>query len=203
VEKSEGSPPSSSVPIRWVAGLGNPPGAYRYTPHNIGFHVVDVLAAGRDWAWRDYDGFSAASASGRELVLVKPLTYMNTSGPAVKAAGARFRVSREQLLVVCDDFALPWGRLRFRRSGSAGGHNGLASLIEAMGGPAFPRLRIGIGPVPSGADPKDYVLKKQPKDRMEALARSAAEALDAALREGLEAAMNRFNAAPAAPEDEA
>ncbi|MBI4395642.1 MAG: aminoacyl-tRNA hydrolase [Elusimicrobia bacterium] len=198
------------MPVRMVVGLGNPPGGYRHTPHNIGLEVVDVLAERNGLAWRDEKGraytASFAEPRGRKkdmgpaasrepgLLLIKPQSYMNTSGPVVQWASGRWDVPPEEMLLVCDDFSLPWGRLRIRRSGSSGGHNGLKSVIESLGSQDFPRLKIGIGPVPAGVDPKDYVLQKQPSSRIRELAEKAADALDILLSEGLEQAMNRVNA---------
>jgi peptidyl-tRNA hydrolase, PTH1 family len=186
------SDPTGSV--RLIVGLGNFPGSYHHTPHNIGFHALDVLAENRRSDWREGEEFLSASAGDRQWLL-KPASYMNTSGRAVQLASKKWNVPAPALLVVCDDFALPWGRLRFRRSGSAGGHNGLKSIIEHVGSDQFPRLRIGVGPVPPEMDSKDFVLRRQPKERIMALAAKAAEALDACLETGVEAAMNRFNAA--------
>src|SRR5262249_23432745 len=128
---------------------------------------------------------------------IKPRAFMNNSGPAVKRAMEKWcaNVGAPGVLVVSDDFALPWGRLRLRRSGSAGGHNGLKSVIESLGSQDFPRLRVGVGPVPEHMDAKEYVLKHKPLPLMTALAESAASALDFVLSHGLESAMNRFNAA--------
>ncbi|MGQ0645322.1 MAG: aminoacyl-tRNA hydrolase [Elusimicrobiota bacterium] len=190
--------PGRAVPaIRVAAGLGNPGAAYRNTPHNIGFHALDAWAAASRWEWRERDDWLWTDAGGP--VLVKPQTYMNVSGPAVREALRKRNASPEELLVVCDDFALPWGRLRIRRSGSSGGHNGLQSVTDALGSTDFPRLRVGVGPVPPGMDPKDFVLKKKAPKEMVALAEAAAEALKAVFEQGLEKAMNKFNAKPAEP----
>lgn len=182
--------------IKLVAALGNPGAAYALTPHNIGFHVVDLCAERENLSWKETPDFQSAALPLDAAFFIKPKTFMNVSGPVVKKALSRAGAKLEELLVVCDDFALPWGRLRLRRSGSAGGHNGLKSLIEALGSTDFARLRVGVGPVPEAADPKDYVLKKQSRARIEDLAARAAEAVAACLTEGLEPAMNRFNAAP-------
>lgn len=184
---------SPTILPRLIIGLGNYSSGYEYTPHNIGFHAVDRLAEKLNGSWREQEEYLSAPLEDR-LVLLKPNSYMNVSGAAVHRAGRKWNAAPSAMLLICDDFALPWGRLRFRRSGSAGGHNGLKSVIESLGSLEFPRLRIGVGPVPPGTDPKDFVLKRQPKDLILALAEKASEALIVAAREGVEAAMNRFNA---------
>ncbi len=188
--------------LRVVVGLGNDEPAYRFTPHNIGFWAVELLAVRLQFNRREkkeYVLFRPPSDAG-DLSLVQAHSLMNVCGPKIRKALEDLKAKGGEFLVVCDDFALPWGRLRFRRSGSSGGHNGLKSVIEALGTPDFPRLRVGVGPVPDGMDPKDFVLKKQSAGRLKDLADKAAEALQAALTDGLEAAMNRFNAAPSDPE---
>jgi len=181
--------------LQIVVGLGNFPAAYHRTPHNIGRLAVEALARRWRLEWVEKkDVLDAAVREGR-AVLVAPRSYMNTSGPAVLWARNRWKAPLEDVWVVCDDFTLPWGRLRIRRDGRSGGHNGLESVIQSLGSTAFPRLRVGVGPVPEGMDPKDFVLGKQPRERLEKLAEQAADALEAAMDEGLESAMNRFNAA--------
>ena len=141
--------------MKLVVGLGNPGPQYRDTPHNVGFRVADELAA--RWRvesqWRlDWDSMWVRSGPGPAAVLLlKPQTYMNLSGPAVQQAAAYFQIALPDVLVVVDDVALPLGRLRARRGGSAGGHNGLRSLIQHLG-TDFPRLRIGVGRGESDAD---------------------------------------------------
>ena len=127
---------------------------------------------------------ACAVYSGGGATLAMPHSYMNVCGPYIKDALMKAGGDPAALLVVSDDFMLPEGRLRFRREGSAGGHNGLKSVIEALGTDAFPRLRIGVGPVPEGMDPADYVLKRVAASRMEALAAKAADALEMCLAEG-------------------
>jgi PTH1 family peptidyl-tRNA hydrolase len=186
------------LPIKVIAGLGNDDKKYRHTLHNIGFLAVDALAERLDLSWLERDDFRAARSSlphaGAGFALVKARTYMNVCGSALAKAVKKANAQPEEFLVVVDDFALPWGRLRLRRSGSAGGHNGLKSLIDSLGTDQFPRLRVGVGPVPPGADPADFVLNHESPARLEDLASKAAEALEAVLEAGLEKAMNRINA---------
>ena len=141
--------------MKLVVGLGNPGGQYAGTRHNIGWMVLDRLADRAGWGGRGRDRDAATSVRGRhaglDLVLAKPLTYMNDSGLAVRKLLARERAPLTDLLVVADDFALPFGRLRFREGGGAGGHNGLRSIIEELGTEKFSRLRGSLGDVPDGA----------------------------------------------------
>ena len=187
--------------MKLVVGLGNPGPQYRDTPHNLGFRVADTLAA--RWRvetnWRvDWDAMWVKSGPGPSAVLLlKPQTYMNLSGPAVRQAADYFQIEPADVLAVVDDAALPLGRLRARRGGSAGGHNGLKSLIQHLG-TEFPRLRIGVGRGESGVDLAGYVTGRFPpgvKADVEAAVLRAAEAAEMFVSEGIERVMNVFNAA--------
>jgi PTH1 family peptidyl-tRNA hydrolase len=187
--------------VKLVVGLGNPGPQYRDTPHNVGFRVADELAA--RWRvesqWRlDWDAMWVRSGPGPSAVLLlKPQTYMNLSGPAVQQAAAYFQIALPDVLVVVDDVALPLGRLRARRGGSAGGHNGLRSLIQHLG-TDFPRLRIGVGRGESDADLANYVTGRFPpgvRAEVEAAVLRAADASEVFLADGIERVMNVFNAA--------
>jgi PTH1 family peptidyl-tRNA hydrolase len=139
--------------ISVVVGIGNPGRQYAHTRHNVGFDVVDALARsdGIDIARRRFDALLGEGAvAGKRVVLVKPQTYVNNSGYAVRQAADWWKVAPERVLVVCDDANLPLGRIRFRREGSSGGHNGLESIITHLGTEQFPRLRIGIGRTEGG-----------------------------------------------------
>jgi peptidyl-tRNA hydrolase, PTH1 family len=131
--------------------------------------------------------------------MARPLLFMNRSGRAVRALLERQDASPEQMLVVCDDFHIAFGAVRLRKSGSHGGHNGLRSIIESIGTPGFPRLRVGIGPSPADEDPADFVLERfgtGERARLGDLVGQAADCVEAVLREGLDAAMNRHNRRP-------
>jgi PTH1 family peptidyl-tRNA hydrolase len=149
--------------ILLVAGLGNPGREYVHSRHNAGFAVIDALAARHDLAWRKSLRFAARTArwdrpAGPPCLLAKPTTYMNESGRAVRALAAFHRVPPAEVIVVYDDLTIELGRVKITQSGSAGGHNGVASLLEHLGGD-FIRYRIGIGPKhPPEMDLKDYVL---------------------------------------------
>jgi PTH1 family peptidyl-tRNA hydrolase len=193
--------------VKLVIGLGNPGNQYAETRHNIGWMVLDRLAdrAGRSGRGRQRDASESIQLryKGMDLILAKPLTYMNASGSAVKKLMVRDRVPLVDLLVVADDFALPFGKLRFREAGSHGGHNGLRSIIEELGTEKYSRLRVGIGEPDRGA--VDHVLSKFTADeraRLPILLDAAADAVEAWAREGTSKAANRFNSfelqAPAA-----
>ncbi len=185
--------------MKLVVGLGNPGSKYAGTRHNIGWMVLDRLAdrAGRSGRGRQRDASESIQIryQGLDLVLAKPLTYMNDSGIAVRKLLARDRVPLSELLVVVDDFALPFGKLRFREGGSHGGHNGLRSVIEELGTEKVGRLRVGIGEPGRGAI--DHVLSRFVADeeaRLPIVLDAAADAVDAWAREGTSKAANRFNA---------
>lgn len=156
--------------IKLIIGLGNPGSDYARTRHNAGFFVVDSLAVDNGLAWKNHKRlFSLAEYNEDGIVLLKPLTYMNNSGLAVKEYCSYNSVKPDELLVVVDDFAIPFGNIRLRKSGSSGGHNGLKSITEHLGTQEFARLRLGIGPVPEGRDPADYVLHNFSKEESSAL----------------------------------
>jgi PTH1 family peptidyl-tRNA hydrolase len=193
--------------VKIVVGLGNPGAQYEKTRHNIGWMVLDRLADRAGWSGRGRNRDAAAVVGGRyrglDLVLAKPLTYMNESGLAVRKIMARERVPLADVLVVADDFALPFGKIRFRARGSAGGHNGLRSIIEELGTEEFSRLRIGIGE--PGRDAVDHVLSqfsRGEKARLSELLDIAADAVEAWAREGTNKAANHFNAFELRPDDE-
>jgi peptidyl-tRNA hydrolase, PTH1 family len=185
--------------VKLVIGLGNPGKQYAGTRHNIGWMVLDRIAdrAGRSGRGRQRDASESLQIryQGLDLVLAKPLTYMNDSGIAVRKLLARERVPLVELLVVVDDFALPFGKLRFREGGSHGGHNGLRSIIDELGSEKFSRLRVGIGEPGRGAI--DHVLSTFAADeqaRLPIVIDAAADAVEAWAREGTSKAANRFNA---------
>lgn len=180
-----------------VVGLGNPGGSYAHTRHNVGFMVIDQLARLLRVAVTRRQGealIAEAALRGRRIVLAKPQTYMNLSGSAVNHLARRYRALPEEILVVSDDMDLPFGRLRFRPGGGSGGHRGLTSIIGALGTDRFPRLRVGIG---HGQEAVEHVLGGFAPDEEAALERvieTAAQAAFTACGDGLERAMNVFNA---------
>jgi PTH1 family peptidyl-tRNA hydrolase len=185
-----------------IVGLGNPGVKYAANRHNVGFQCVDRLAAAHGFTFdrllhraRVANGLIA----GHRVVLARPLTYMNRSGQAVGPLVHWYKLPLDRLLVIHDDLDLPLGTIRLRPSGSAGGHNGLDSIIQALGSQEFPRLRVGIGRPPSGWDPADYVLSDFTRDEVPVIASvydRVVAASECWLSEGLTAAMNRFNHPP-------
>jgi PTH1 family peptidyl-tRNA hydrolase len=196
------------VALRLVVGLGNPGRRYQGTRHNVGFLVLDELRRRGDGTEeRERQGAlrSEARVGDREIVLVRPVQFMNLSGPPVRAALRECSAEPGDMLVVCDDVWLPFGALRLRRSGSHGGHNGLRSLLDNLGSSEFPRLRVGIGQTPEGQDQADYVLERfapEERRRLDEVIGAAADAVEAAVTSGIDAAMNRTNRRPVAASTE-
>jgi peptidyl-tRNA hydrolase, PTH1 family len=184
--------------MKAIIGLGNPGAEYKGTRHNLGFDVVDELA--RRWHVRLRSWKSVAAlgiASDRAVLLAQPKTFMNASGSAVSRIAGFYRIDVPDLLVVADDVNLPLGRLRLRRSGSAGGHNGLKSIVEQVGD-QFPRLRVGVGRGNAASDLVDRVLSTFESGERDLVAKMVARAVDAAemfAESGVERAMNAYNAA--------
>jgi PTH1 family peptidyl-tRNA hydrolase len=186
--------------MKLIVGLGNPGREYDRTPHNAGFEVIDELARGLGvklkGSWRFRVQSVAARVGGHEVLLVKPQGFMNRSGEAIAPLIRKKGVSLSDVLVLVDDVELPLGTLRLRAKGSAGTHNGLKSLIDRLGSMEFPRLRIGVGPVPAGRDLVSFVLGRYHKDALaevDAMMPRAAEAALAWVGEGIEKTMNRYN----------
>lgn len=184
--------------IRLIAGLGNPGPEYAATRHNIGFMVVDQLAAQFGSAWEKsvpQAREDALLARCGPVLLVKPLSFMNHSGYSVFAVAQFYKIEPQEILVVLDDFALPLGRLRLRTRGGPGGHNGLESVIVQFGTEDIPRLRIGIGAATREGS-VDYVLSRffdEEKSTVRSTIERSVEALKCAIDNGLVSAMNTFN----------
>jgi PTH1 family peptidyl-tRNA hydrolase len=197
------------VSVFCIVGLGNPGQEYERSWHNVGFRVVDEIAArcGVSIRRRCYRALTVETMIGRaEVLLLKPQDYMNRSGESVAAACRELTIPIERVVVAFDDADLPLGRLRIRKGGGSGGHRGLASIIETTGSAEFVRVRLGIGRPASGdVDLATHVLSPIPPDR-EAAARElftrAAEAIEHIVTDGVDAAMRQFNGAvePSRPE---
>ncbi len=191
--------------MKLVVGLGNPGGKYARTRHNVGFLVVDELS--RRWSYsrarRRFSGmFADGTIRGERVLLLEPETFMNLSGVSVRETTTFLKIDVADLLVVSDDMALPLGRLRLRPKGSAGGHNGLTSIIQQLGTDAFGRLRIGIGQV-SGERMVGHVLGTFSAEEEPVVSRAiqaAADAVECWIVEGVEAAMTKFNRSAEADE---
>ena len=203
--------------MRLVVGLGNPGKQYEYTRHNLGFRAVDALS--NQWrikltrhkclsligekklssvscrkTFRRTSDILSRSFSLQTIILAKPLTFVNGSGEAVKALCDWLKIGEEEILVICDDFNLQKGKLRLKKSGSSGGHNGLESIIESLGSEEFPRLRLGIGRPEEDLEPAEYVLQKfgeQEESLVEEMIGRACQAVEAIITEGIDAAMSR------------
>ncbi|MFP6874082.1 MAG: aminoacyl-tRNA hydrolase [Verrucomicrobiales bacterium] len=181
--------------LRLIVGLGNPGREYVDTRHNVGFMVVDHLANDLGLSFNDEKRWTAKIARFGDRHLLKPQTYMNESGLAVGKVAAFYKINPVQILVLYDDIDLPLGRLRIRGSGSAGGHNGMRSVINHLGTEDFPRLRLGIGWGGKGAI--KHVLGKfrdEERSELEKSVKNAVLALTLIIKQGLPAAMTRFNA---------
>lgn len=194
--------------FRLVVGLGNPGRQYVGTRHNIGWEVIDLLAVKLGWTTSasDFDRlarqkFDALTLDGlfgsRRVMLLKPTTYMNLSGASVRQAMDFFQVAPENVMIVLDELALPCGRIRIRPDGSHGGHNGLRDIQRVLGNTQYPRLRLGVDAPPSRVPGRDYVLGKFSAEQRPVMDRAVNRAADAVAcwtAEGVQAAMNKFNA---------
>jgi peptidyl-tRNA hydrolase, PTH1 family len=177
----------SASQIRLIAGLGNPGAEYAATRHNVGFMVLDQLAAQFGSIWEKSSRWDALSAKCGAVLLIKPMSFMNRSGYPIFAVAQFYKIEPQQMLVVLDDFSLPLGRLRLRTGGGSGGHNGLESIIMQFGTEEVPRLRIGIGEAPcEGSVDEEKPLMRSAIGR-------AVEAIKCAIDNGLVSAMNTFN----------
>ncbi len=190
--------PPDAAGIRLVVGLGNPGAEYERTRHNIGFMVLDRLAA--DWgvAWEREAKWGAYWAKAERAILVKPMTYMNRSGGPLQAVAQFYKIAPEEILAIFDDLDLPLGRLRIRLEGGTGGHNGIDSIITTLGSDQIPRLRVGIGAAPE-AGAVDYVLGRFFEEEQPLVEKTVARAVEAvkwAIDKGVVSAMNTFNKIP-------
>lgn len=183
-----------------LVGLGNPGERYSGTRHNLGFTCLDHLAQRHRLEFnrkRNQAQVAEGQIAGERVVLAKPQTFMNLSGQAVSGLRSWYKLDpAEALLVIYDDLDLPFGKLRLRQRGSAGTHNGMKSIVGQLGSQVFPRLRVGIGQPPPGWDTVNYVLSRFTAEETAALPDlydRVAEAVEVMLREGLVAAMNKYN----------
>ena len=182
-----------------IAGLGNPGREYGDTRHNVGFQVAarlsKLLSAGPDRRVAK-SKIRVASGHGRDIIVARPWTYMNLSGPAVARLVQTFRIELANLVVVHDDLDLPLGRVRLRMGGSSGGHRGVQSIIDSLQDPHFVRVRIGIGRPPNGQDPTEFVLERfveSERELVRSVVRTATQAIQTCIGDGLESTMNRVN----------
>ena len=185
--------------MRLIVGLGNPGPAYEWTPHNLGFLAIDELASQSGIRVTRPEAKSQVGRgelTGQEVILAKPQTMMNLSGMAVRMLLDKYESEPSQLIVISDEVALPWGMLRIRERGSAGGHNGLKSVIDAIGTNEFIRVRLGVGPEKVWGDLADYVLSPMARAEREIatqLVQDGRKAVETILKDGVSSAMAQFN----------
>lgn len=188
--------------MKLVVGLGNPGKRYERTRHNVGFLIIDQFTSrnGIKVKSRRCNALVGEwSTHGEAIVFAKPQTYMNHSGASVRALLRSYHATPADVVVIYDDLDLPFGRIRVRPKGSAGGHRGVASIMESLAGAPFCRIRIGVGRPPAGMDPADYVLEpfsSQESGELDGVYSRAVEALMCLLEEGPERAMAQFNRSP-------
>ncbi len=198
-KKTEKAADAGSGPVTLIVGLGNPGRKYAGTRHNIGWDAVTALsdAFNIPLKTKEWKGISGrGTIAGQNVILVQPQTFMNASGECVRAYMDFYKIPAERVLIICDDISLEPGNLRLRVKGSAGGHNGLKSIIAQIGTSVFPRLRLGVGEKPFGWDLADHVLARFPKE-LEPVIRDVmarvVEEIPVYVTEGPEAAMSKFN----------
>lgn len=184
-----------------VAGLGNPGSEYNMTRHNIGFSVIDYIADQNNVKIKKlkYKSlFGEINISGEKVILAKPQTYMNLSGESIREFASFYKIPVENIIIICDDISLPPGKIRVRRKGSAGGHNGLKSIIYLLNSDEFPRIKIGVGsPEHKDHDLADFVLGRFAKDEIPVLEDSiirTSKAINEIISRGVDSAMNKYNA---------
>lgn len=192
--------PAPSGPVEWlIVGLGNPGGQYEGTRHNAGFRTIDGIAekAGVKIDRLKFKGTTApAEWGGKKVLLLKPATFMNLSGQSVTEAMRFYKIPPERTLILFDDISLPCGRVRIRRKGSDGGHNGIKNILYLSGSDQFPRIKIGVGQKPQGWDLADWVLSRFTDKESKAIDEAAAHAADAAaliVQGKTDEAMNLYN----------
>lgn len=183
--------------LKLVVGLGNPGPEYEKTRHNVGFRLADRLVGGADSFWKDFKGLGiTAKVEALGLYVAKPMTYMNLSGEFVQKFAAYHNIALEDIIIAYDEMALPLGKIRIRKNGSAGGQNGMKSIIQHFGTDNVSRIRIGIGPQPEKVNATNFVLGKFNKAEeieLENVLATAADAVSAVRENGLEHAMNKYN----------
>ncbi len=185
--------------MKLIAGLGNPESRYAATRHNVGFEAAEMLRRrlgfGRELL-RFHACISKGTVEGEQVIICRPQTYMNSSGIAIGEIASFYKIKPEDILIIYDDVSLPFGTLRVRGSGSAGGHNGMKSIIARLGTEDFPRVRLGMGEKPEGWDLADYVLAHFSEEELpvvRSLCESAADAAEAWIKNGIAYTMNHYN----------
>lgn len=183
-----------------IAGLGNPSKTYEGTRHNVGFAMIDALADAFqiDVTTKKHKAVVGRGViEGMKVILAKPQTYMNLSGESIREIADFYKIDPENMIIIYDDISLDVGRLRIRKKGSAGGHNGIKNIIAHLGTDVFPRIKVGIGEKPQGWDLADYVLSKYSKEEQQALREASDDVIGAVklmVMDNIDAAMNQYNA---------
>lgn len=183
-----------------IAGLGNPSKTYEGTRHNVGFSMIDALADAFqiDVTTKKHKAIVGRGViEGMKVILAKPQTYMNLSGESIREIVDFYKIDPENMIIIYDDISLDVGRLRIRKKGSAGGHNGIKNIIAHLGTDVFPRIKVGIGEKPQGWDLADYVLSKYSKEEQQALREASDDVIGAVklmVMDNIDAAMNQYNA---------
>ena len=181
--------------MKLIAGLGNIGDKYCFTRHNAGFMVLDKLALDNNFSFREENKLRCFLAKSGDIIYIKPTTFMNLSGEAVRAVMDYYKINVKDILIVYDDIALDLGRIRFRANGSDGGHKRIKSIIKHVGTKEFDRLKIGIGPQPN-IPSENFVLQNFPKEQLEELKeilKRADEAIEFYLKNDIQKAQNKFN----------
>lgn len=181
--------------MRLIAGLGNIGEKYCFTRHNVGFMVLDKWALNENFAFREEKKLKCFIAKKDDIIFIKPTTFMNLSGEAIRAVMDYYKIDTKDILVIYDDISLDLGKIRFRANGSDGGHNGIKSVIRHIGGKNFDRLKIGIGPQPN-IPSENFVLGNFSKEQLDELKNVLNKSIEAAefyLQNGIEKAQNNFN----------
>ena len=185
--------------MKFIVGLGNPGKGYLLTRHNLGFLVVDQLVDKKRGKFTEQKAdyhLATLRLRSEQVCFAKPMTFMNLSGKAVAILLPRLQLLPREMLVICDDFAIPFGKVRVRISGSDGGHNGLSSIIEHVGSDDFPRMRMGIGPLPEGVAAEEFVLEqfgKEEVDILDEFIKLGVSCVETVIYKGLPDAMNKYN----------
>ena len=183
-----------------IAGLGNPSKTYEGTRHNVGFAMIDALADAFqiDVTTKKHKAIVGRGViEGMKVILAKPQTYMNLSGESIREIADFYKIDPENMIIIYDDISLDVGRLRIRKKGSAGGHNGIKNIIAHLGTDVFPRIKVGVGEKPQGWDLADYVLSKYSKEEQQALREASDNVIGAVklmVMDNIDAAMNQYNA---------
>ena len=183
-----------------IAGLGNPSKTYEGTRHNVGFSMIDAIADAFqiDVTTKKHKAIVGRGViEGMKVILAKPQTYMNLSGESIREIADFYKIDPENMIIIYDDISLDVGRLRIRKKGSAGGHNGIKNIIAHLGTDVFPRIKVGVGEKPQGWDLADYVLSKYSKEEQQALREASDNVIGAVklmVMDNIDAAMNQYNA---------